>query len=124
MNKRALELLVKALENPKLHKKNFNLHNWANGPHPPKKPTLECGSTACAIGLACTIPEWKKDGFKMVAEGDAYCPEYGPYASFDAVSRYLRITYEDVMYLFHEDSYLPEASPQDVANRIKEFINA
>lgn len=88
-----------------------------------------CGTTACAIGHACDIPEFKEAGLKLAGVSyDSY-----PYADpcflrecgWDAVVSFFDINYDDAEYLFEETAYDPvdKCNPKAVSNRIREFVN-
>lgn len=61
-----LEKLATKLE--KLPPKRFNYNSWV-GRNWGKKPDLSCGTTACAMGWATTMPEFRRLGLRMNAAG-------------------------------------------------------
>lgn len=105
------------------------------------RPDLSCGTTACALGWACAMPEFQALGVKMVkSEEETYVLTpffeingvkqsygYGP----DNTSQYLfGLSYRDHEYLFtpaepDEDGNGGEyeAVPQHVANKIRTFVS-
>ena len=93
----------------------------------------KCGSVACAMGHAASIPEFRDLGFHLVFETSTR----GRYAmpnlltesgnictGMDAVMYLLGISYSDACYLFTDESYPsdPLPTPKDVAKRIRGFI--
>ena len=75
-----------------------------------------CGTTGCAVGWACTIPEFKEAG---LAYKD-YTVRYDGLIGFQAVQAFFGLSFMEAMYLFSETSYKANASPSDVAERIYE----
>ncbi len=87
----------------------------------------KCGTTACAMGWATTIPEFKKAGLKrrpcgsskvcMVKFGDRF-------GSFEACASFFEISEDDSYYLFDPgDSKLGDkATATQVAAHIREYV--
>ena len=73
-----------------------------------------CGTTGCAVGWACTIPEFKEAG---LAYKD-YTVSYDGLRGFQAVEEFFGLSQMEAMYLFSEASYKANASPYDVAARL------
>ncbi len=48
----------------RLPPKRFDYLNWV-GDDWQGKPDLSCGTTACALGWACAMPEFKRSGMKL-----------------------------------------------------------
>lgn len=50
-----------------------------------KDKLMSCGTAACAAGWAASIPEFRRAGFRMVAQGHDACmrPRIEPYKFFD-----------------------------------------
>jgi hypothetical protein len=67
MNKERLELVAKKLES--LPPERFNYSSWI-GKNWEGAQDLSCGTTACALGWAATIPELQEAGLRIVAACD------------------------------------------------------
>lgn len=120
-----LKDLVSALRSKKLNRDNFDMGVWIENTIP-KKPTLECGSAACAAGLAiATLPSWKKAGFKL-KKGIylSYRPVFGKYTEFCALADGLGITYIEAVRVFDPAGYSHhlKISPEAVASRIRRLL--
>lgn len=111
----------------------FYLGTWC-GPDWAGAPDLSCGTTACALGWATTIPEFRKLGVRMKREGinvgpgfaQARCPNPAGVAKrlfgiCDTTDR----GYEDYNYLFFPSAYPRDSrtKPREVAARIREFVS-
>lgn len=125
-NVKRLQVLVEFLR--KLPKEKFNLRNWqySNGwgicvSIKSLEDLKNCGTTACALGWASLIPEFKKAGLDRNTSG---CPSYKGEYGFGAAMKFFAICYEDSKYLFIDESYntLDKTSPKQVANRIERFL--
>ena len=88
-----------------------------------------CGTAACAIGWACTIPSFRKAGLRINPNSDYgenyYTPVYKSYREFTAVNEFFGLEIQDSQHLFFDSSY-PErfrTSPKTVADRIREFVS-
>ena len=75
---------------------------------------MDCGTTGCAVGWACTIPEFKEAGLSYVNS----TINYGSLKSFQAVAEFFGVSYTEAVYLFSQVSYKVNASPYDVAERL------
>jgi hypothetical protein len=90
-----------------------------------------CGTTGCAIGWACTIPEFIENGFIW----SRTCPlltdnskEWRGWSKewygFDAVLNFFSIDESTSEYLFIDTSYdYDKSGSKDVANRICEVVS-
>lgn len=121
MNKKRLLTLAKHLD--KVAPKKFNLNEW------------KCGTVACAVGHACTIPEFNKAGLKMEPGKNRRfrwpiyrsVGEFGPDMSqgWGAVEDFFGLITTEAAYLFHADSYKDDyanPTPKLVAKRIRKFV--
>lgn len=115
-----LEELATALENHKETEANqFNLGYWHRNTH--------CGTSACAMGLATTLPSFEEAGFKLdppMEGGTQYNLRYRIYYGFSAVSRGLGIGYVTAYSLFSSPYYQAagDTSAAQVAARIRSFL--
>jgi len=138
MNKERLLKLADLLEadakNPKGVK--FDLSEWGEAVDP--KTPVNCGTSACAVGLACISGAFKKEGLGYeVVEGKEWDdldkpsaiytinPTYKKMSGWDAVAKFFGIGYADAEYLFSSYEYnsIPKGAKGErtVAKRIREF---
>ena len=110
-------------------KEKFDLENWrnngqesmdSNGDIDDHDLRTGCGTTGCAIGWACTIPEFKAAGLSYTG----FTVRYDDLVSWGAVEVFFGLCHMEALYLFSEDSYKANASPYDVAERLYEAADA
>src|SRR3954470_2535007 len=110
-----------------LPNKRFEYRHWTGGDWGGKQD-LSCGTTACAMGWACTIPSFRKEGLKL-ASGTARRLGIGPIFlgrnNFNAAAAFFEISVPDATFLFnHIDSGLSAHAPAaQVAHHIRKFIS-
>ncbi len=112
-----------------LPRKRFNYGEWV-GEDWRGAPDLSCGTTACALGWATTIPSLRKAGLYLDQYGDprlkgTRAANYTPPA-FDAAMKLFGISLDDAEFLF-EPQDTPsgdeeDASPKYVASKIERFV--
>lgn len=68
VGKARLQLLIRKLE--KLQPRRFNYAHWVDRFTWQRKPDLSCGTTACAMGWATTIPSLRKLGLRLNDAGN------------------------------------------------------
>lgn len=97
----------------------FDLAMW--------KQVRSCGTTACAVGEACTLPYFANKGLTL-REGifRSQFPvlerrNMPTLTRWEAVEAVFEITREQAEFLFHASSYPERATPAMVAIRIKAF---
>lgn len=67
---------------------------------------VECGTAACAVGLACLSGEFSHDGLSAVKYQDGtILPIYGEASNWDAVQGFFGLSQRQALYLFDENSY-------------------
>jgi hypothetical protein len=137
MNEARLLLLADALEH-RIPADKFDLAEWRGredyDPDRDDRPGTYvtdaallhgCGTTGCAVGWACALPEFNAEGLTWDGTMPAY-HQPGPlglsFIHFEAVNRFFGICEEDSSYLFLSSSYDDPAGPLDVAARIREFV--
>lgn len=108
-----LKTLADALD--RMPEEQFDLTDW------------KCGTTCCAVGLACTIPEFQAAGLTLQfgPEYDEFYPVFRNSVGFEAAERFFGLTAAQAKHLFGKGSYynLPlEANPSDVARRIRALL--
>lgn len=141
MNKRRLTILRDALIDYAKNPGNleFDLHGWAAVPEKywinkgiwdfdfdfdaaiqrARRGKNFCGSTACALGLATTIPSFRRAGLK-----DPTCPQFGLELGFAAGMLFFEISYMDAEELFSPTTYRWEdrKNPLAVAEKITSLL--
>jgi hypothetical protein len=89
----------------------FDLMDWA------------CGTTACAVGHACFIPEFMAAGLRMdFIDGGLPIPSFGNCYGWMAAGVFFDLPPGASVKLFDPDYYSHRAKPQDVAARIRQFV--
>ena len=116
-------------------KYHFDMNAWfdhdeeADGhEHPvPARPTskdlLTCGTTACALGWATTIPALQKAGLRMglYFEGSSvHIPVYRGVSGVEAAAKLFGIYHDVAQYLFGGDDFA--RTPKQVAKAIDKII--
>jgi len=133
--KRRLLALAKFLRG--LPAERFDMREWV-GKDWKGGADLSCGTTACALGWATTMPLFRKLGLRLVHTGSigGGYPQVGDgyesggrweYArtGYHAAAFLFGITYEEAEYLFLPGSTRPGApreTPKQVARRIEAFV--
>ena len=132
MNKERLLLLAEFLEN-EVSESRWNYRrivggNWGGA------PDLSCGTTACALGWATTIPELRDAGLRLFlftatpVKDLAYpCLYLDGTKIFEAACKVFGITMNEANFLFNpsdQDSETPspDASAAEVAQHIRAFV--
>jgi hypothetical protein len=137
MNTKRLLILADFLETVPEHK--FDLMNWRDtglekltlgerlsGDYMSNKKLLNnsCGTTGCAIGWACVIPEFIEDGFIWSGNYPLLNDNSKEWYGFDAVLNFFSIDESTSEYLFEYNSYdYDKSGSKDVANRIREVVS-
>jgi hypothetical protein len=139
MNKERLMLVVKKLE--ELPPERFNFNVWV-GTNWEGDPDLSCGTTACALGWATTIPELREAGLRLtkaicctivcIVFGDQMGVHSPNDASISAAKAVFELTNREASFLFvpnvlpsdfdKEDRPGSEATAKEVAAHIKAFV--
>lgn len=110
MNKDRLRKLADHLDTVAPEK--FDLSNWS------------CGTTACAVGHACTMPEFQMEGLSTSLNTWGRFPKYLEYDSWDAVEAFFDLTHHQARYMFADWCYpSDEQSPSHVAARVRSMVN-
>lgn len=106
----------------------FDMDHWA------MRHTLAenaCGTTCCAVGHACDIPEFKAAGLRLkwYASGTPAVPAFDGLEHGEAVMLFFGITSWDVDYLFTNEGYWgsegecgDSISVEMVASRLRAFV--
>ena len=123
-----LELLNEFLKN-NVPEHKFDLEDWrsSNTGNPDIKDhelLNSCGTSACAMGWACVIPEFKKLGLEFVRGGICYDNNLG----ILAITKFFNFDFTDTTrYLFFIETYRTtedylDVSKWEVINRIERLI--
>ncbi len=94
--------------------------------------TLECGTAACAGGWACSIPEFRKAGLKLIksnlvcvqAYGCEWIPEYEGYFADDAMRKFFDLDKMQTDSIFMPGGYDRPPTPAEVAAKIRAVVAA
>lgn len=86
--------------------------------------TRHCGFAACAIGWAGALPTFRKQGFRIFADGPALTPDFEGWRGFQAVTEFFGIREDDADNLFHASRYPARqiVDPLAVVERIEQLI--
>lgn len=95
-----------------------------------QKPTYDCGTAACAIGLAIVSGAFKREGFKYyISRNNGLQPKYNDSFGFGAAERkFFDLSEAESHFLFLPRSYAgntPKGAHGErrVAKRIRNFAN-
>ena len=117
-NRRLLKLAA-FLE--KLPRKRFEYSYWV-GTDWKGKTDLSCGTTACALGWATTIPEFRVAGLKLTQRGDPINYRAGA-TGFSAAQGIFGISWDQAHSLFMPSTEAEhKATPKYVARKIRRFV--
>jgi len=108
----------------------FNLEHWIRVvDRGSVQPSLNCGTQACAIGLACLYPPFQELGLSyslgLALGTPIYRHEGRVYTKWDAVMRFFKLSYTDATKLFFAWEYSVTSGPSvelEVAKRIQEYV--
>jgi hypothetical protein len=139
MNRKRLQILKRALLKVADDSGNlqFDLAMWARFPeeYAGRDPVAVvegalaganyCGTTACACGIAATIPSFKRDGLGLRPEGNQARIYFGSAVNADAAAEFFEISYELAIWLFEPSRYpkCQRRSPRIVVERIERVLD-
>jgi len=87
---------------------------------------IECGTTACAVGLACLSGQFAADGLCYLINDDGQLlPMYDEVNNWEAVEQFFGLSRKQAHRLFYEGSYAVSTGPRAalaVARRIRNTI--
>ncbi|MBF3563881.1 hypothetical protein ISF73_11190 [Burkholderia pseudomallei] len=118
---------------------HFDLGDWVDSPWSTREAIaipnddlrqriVDCGTTACAVGWACMMPEFQAQGLNYkwdtVCYSSALSPTYEGEESWLAVCNFFEIDRPTADYLFshHEYEVGRATEPSEVAERIDALI--
>ena len=122
MNSKRLLKLADFLDT--VPRKRFNLGLWQQYGFKPKAESA-CGTVACAMGWACTIPSFKRAGLK--AHKDDRYPIFENQEGFSAAAKFFDISFPQAERLFSSSGYgnrfnSDAVTPKKVAKAIRNFV--
>lgn len=86
---------------------------------------VECGTTACAVGLACLSGQFAADGLSYIIDDGELYPIYAGLNEWSAVCHFFGLTEKQAVRLFMHRSYAVSAGPvaaTAVAARIRGML--
>lgn len=98
-----------------VEKKDFDISRW----------THACGTPACVGGWACTIPEFRKAGLRLVpdyAGGTKSMPTYRRHHTFDAMAMFFGPDAEREGVFDGSGYSTRRPTPQDAVDKIKDVV--
>lgn len=109
--------------------RRFNYNRWV-GDDWEGAPDLSCGTTACALGWATVMPEFRRLGLKMkedegggyVVLGDDTNVWTDPDPSINAAVQVFGLTEDEALLLFTPGYDEDTATPKQVAKKIEKFV--
>ena len=82
-----------------------------------------CGTTGCAVGWACAMPEFQQEGLQWRNMAPTYATVAGVFVNWHAVEQFFDISEAKSIHLFDFDSYTrQDNTPGGVAKRIREVV--
>lgn len=86
---------------------------------------VECGTCACAVGLACLSGAFIEDGLRHIKDGSHIDPLYAGLNGYAAVRAFFGLTKDQALTLFNAGHYEISAGPiaaAAVAHRIRQLV--
>lgn len=127
MNKKRLLKLADFLET--VPRKRFDMQTWV-GDEWKGKEDLSCGTSACAMGWATTIPSFRKLGLRLQRSYVwGHSPAYGSRYGLDAAQKFFEIDLQTATLLFapakeYKDGSISKITPKQVAKRIRKVVES
>ncbi|MCA1831196.1 MAG: hypothetical protein LC750_00350 [Actinobacteria bacterium] len=101
---------------------------------PKTAPERNCGTAACAVGLACISPEFNKQGLGLAFRKSFFAldaqymavPAFGRRRDFSAVEAFFALTRRESGWLFTAGRYRKSKganAERTVAKRIRDFVS-
>lgn len=139
MNKERLLKLADFLET--VPDEHFDIGSWRNGQVKDEPGAVTdtalvshaCGTTGCAVGWACAMPEFQAQGLgfdlnkgyfsNTSGTPTFFCAETGEtLRAWHAVRQFFDLKFWEDYHLFSGTRYEGQATAKDVAVRIREFV--
>jgi hypothetical protein len=104
----------------RINVQKFSLVNWFNLA---SLVDPECGTTACAVGIAGVHPWFIARGFNIFGRTPMYVDRDGKmFEGWDAVGRFFGMPTLTTYYVFVATAYSDDVQPRDVARRLKQCV--
>lgn len=84
-----------------------------------------CGTSACAVGIACMTSELVAQGLFMQAKGFSLLPRFNEAVGWPAVEQFFELCEKDAEFLFSNVKYYARGrriTALEVATRIEQYI--
>lgn len=118
---------------PKSAQKHFRMGTWFThngrddhglraGQEVSSKELSYCGTSACALGWACQIPSFRRDGLKLVHDEVIGTVHFRRARNFMAAEKFFDIDWSDAQRLFNLSD--GDRTMRAWAKRCREFIRA
>lgn len=120
-NRRLLKLAALLRSLPR---KRFDYSKWV-GEDWKGAQNLSCGTTACALGWATTIPSLRRVGLRMQQDsmgGYVVLDGINSSDSWEAGAKVFSLSMEESEYLFTLDSDEDKSTPKQAARKIENFV--
>lgn len=105
---------------------HFDLQCWIDSSSPvtSQEDLHTCGTTACAVGWACCLPEFQREGLHLSTYAPAYKPREGGdvHHHWEAVTAFFDLAEDEAEHLFSYEKYDFMVFPWNVAARIRELL--
>ena len=118
----------------------FNIASWRmdehgeeNGEKLGDESLLDtgCGTSGCAVGWACAMPEFQAEGLVWTAGGPGLLAgDALSFSGWDAVKEFFDLDHPQAQHLFSGSEYEedrfdgPGVTPGDVSERIRKWVKA
>lgn len=93
---------------------------------PPEKLNMDewnCGSASCAVGHACSIPEFAAEGLSLeLSFFGNLIPFFDGLENWAAVHDFFDLSEDEAQELFGSDAYQDHVTPSEVSAAIEYFI--
>jgi hypothetical protein len=130
MNKRRLLKLADLLEADAKNRNGvrFDLETFGSTKNVKKFVEPNCGTVACAVGLACVSGAFKRSGLDFDVDGDGeIIPSFNGMNGCWASENFFELSTDEFDFLFVDDSYPKEfrkgaKGERYVAKRIRDFV--
>lgn len=105
-----------------LPRKRFDYDQWV-GFSWKGNPALSCGTTACAMGWATTIPAFRRLGLRLSDDGYPINVRTGETFAVSVAADLFGVDDSDAHFLFVPASFKERrATPKQVARKIRRFV--
>lgn len=110
--------------------RHFDMRTWFRVDEPEvgiEQREVVCGTSACALGVACTIPEFRDAGLHLECRRGEYYPKFGEETTYGAAEKFFDITFDQTHFIFDPFYYRDvdgwAITPDMVADRINKVLD-